>query len=126
MRELSKSMLAAKSFEATSDVPALVRWLGILADELADRMVTDAEANQRTPRLLVLSYRSPHFNGSRTPLSHSLPAVLMPSRACLTSPFGIGQLPHRLTTMWLTSGGWVVSVHWQQREHVIPCRGGST
>jgi len=51
-------MLAAKSFEATSDMAALARWLGILADELADRMVGDSEANQRTPRLLVLSYRS--------------------------------------------------------------------
>lgn len=57
VRELTKSMLAAKTFEATSNMAALERWLGILADELAERMVTDAQLNQRFPRLLVLSYR---------------------------------------------------------------------
>lgn len=57
VRDLSKSMLAAKSFVATSDMSALERWLGILADELSDRMIYDAQINQRIPRLLVLSYR---------------------------------------------------------------------
>ena len=52
-------MLAAKSFEATSDTNTLERWLGILADELAERMITEMQLNQRYPRLLVLSYRSP-------------------------------------------------------------------
>ena len=50
-------MLAAKSFEATADMGALTRWLGILADELSERMTTDIQLNQRYPRLLVLSYR---------------------------------------------------------------------
>lgn len=50
-------MLAYKSFEATSDLVALNRWLGILADELSERMVTDVQINQRAPRLLVLGYR---------------------------------------------------------------------
>ena len=50
-------MLAAKSFEATADMVALTRWLGILADELSERMTTDIQLNQRYPRLLVLSYR---------------------------------------------------------------------
>lgn len=58
VRELSKSMLAYKSFDATSDLVALNRWLGILADELSERMATDAQVNQRVPRLLVLGYRS--------------------------------------------------------------------
>ena len=50
-------MLAAKSFEATADLAALHRWLGILADELSERIATDAQINQRAPRLLVLGYR---------------------------------------------------------------------
>lgn len=50
-------MLAAKSFVATSDMAALERWLGILADELSDRMIYDSQVNQRFPRNLVLSYR---------------------------------------------------------------------
>ena len=50
-------MLAAKSFEKTSDPAQLQRWLHILADELAARMRTDAEQYRRHPRNLVLHYR---------------------------------------------------------------------
>ena len=50
-------MLAAKSFEKTSDPGELQRWLHILADELAGRMVTDAQLYRRHPRNLVLHYR---------------------------------------------------------------------
>ena len=50
-------MLAAKSFEKTSNSGDLQRWLHILADELAGRMVTDAQMYQRHPRNLVLHYR---------------------------------------------------------------------
>ena len=57
VRELTKSMLAYKSFEATSDLTALSRWLGILADELSERLATESQLNQRAPRLLVLGYR---------------------------------------------------------------------
>ena len=56
-RDLSKSMLAAKSFVHTTDMVALERWMGILADELSDRMIYDTQVNQRFPRNLVLSYR---------------------------------------------------------------------
>jgi impB/mucB/samB family C-terminal domain len=51
-------MLAAKSFNATSDWRALQRWLGILAEELAARMADDAAAHRRHPKTLVLHYRS--------------------------------------------------------------------
>ena len=50
-------MLAAKSFEKTSDPAQLQRWLHILADELAARMRTDAEQYRRHPRNLVMHYR---------------------------------------------------------------------
>ena len=50
-------MLAYKSFEATSDLTGLHRWLGILADELSERLATESQINQRAPRLLVLGYR---------------------------------------------------------------------
>jgi hypothetical protein len=51
-------MLAAKSFQATSDWSAIRKWLAILAAELADRIATDTVANNRHPRNLVLHYRS--------------------------------------------------------------------
>jgi len=56
-KELPKSMLAAKSFTATSDWRALQRWLTILAEELAGRMAADAAQHRRHPRTLVLHYR---------------------------------------------------------------------
>lgn len=56
-KELPKSMLAAKSFNATSDWRALGRWLAILAEELAARMADDAAQHRRHPRTLVLHYR---------------------------------------------------------------------
>ena len=64
VRELTKSMLAYKSFEATSDLTSLNRWLGILADELSERLSTESQLNQRAPRLLVLGYRFPYFRRS--------------------------------------------------------------
>ena len=56
-REKPVSMLASKSFEPSSDVEHLRHWLGVLSEELAERMVSDFEAHQRCPRLLVLHYR---------------------------------------------------------------------
>lgn len=50
-------MLAAKSFNATSDWRQLQRWLAILAEELAARMADDAAQHRRHPRTLVLHYR---------------------------------------------------------------------
>lgn len=57
-KELPKSMLAAKSFQAISDWGAIRKWLAILAAELASRMESDAAANNRYPRNLVLHYRA--------------------------------------------------------------------
>jgi hypothetical protein len=51
-------MLAAKSFNTTTQPAALQRWLGILAEELADRLAEDAAANSRRPRCLTLYHRS--------------------------------------------------------------------
>lgn len=51
-------MLAAKSFEPTSDISDVERWVGILAEELADRMVADNKQFNRRPRSLHLQYRS--------------------------------------------------------------------
>lgn len=64
VKELAKSMLAAKSFNATSSPAELDRWMGILAEELAHRLTEDGIAHSRAPRGLTLSYRcrlSPPF-----------------------------------------------------------------
>ena len=53
-------MLAAKSFEMTSDGAELQRWLRILADELAARMATDAALYRRQPRNLVMHFKCVH------------------------------------------------------------------
>eukprot|EP00887_Chlorella_sp_A99_P005175 scaffold1.g5175.t1 len=57
-KERPKSMLAAKSFNATTDLAALRGWLQILATELAGRMAADCAEHRRRPRNLVLTYRS--------------------------------------------------------------------
>eukprot|EP00873_Tetraselmis_striata_P002831 jgi/Tetstr1/423095/TSEL_013865.t1 len=59
-----KSMLAAKSFSATSSTAAIRRWLGILADELAVRMALDEATHQRRARNLVLHWRGGRGVGS--------------------------------------------------------------
>ena len=51
-------MLAAKSFEPTSDMAALERWVTILAEELAERMAADNKLFNRRPKSLHLHYRS--------------------------------------------------------------------
>ena len=50
-------MLAAKSFEPISDMAAVERWVTILAEELADRMVADNKLFNRRPKSLHLHYR---------------------------------------------------------------------
>ena len=57
MKERPKSMLAAKSFEPISDMAAVERWVTILAEELADRMVADNKLFNRRPKSLHLHYR---------------------------------------------------------------------
>ncbi|CAL8471021.1 g10563 [Coccomyxa elongata] len=64
VKELAKSMLAAKSFNATSSPAELDRWMGILAEELAHRLTEDGTAHSRAPRGLTLSYRG--SNGDRS------------------------------------------------------------
>ena len=61
VKDKPQSMLAAKSFEATSDREAIARWFGILAEELASRMASDFELHQRRPRTFVVHYRCVHF-----------------------------------------------------------------
>ncbi|KAA6422642.1 MAG: hypothetical protein FRX49_07502 [Trebouxia sp. A1-2] len=57
VKERPKSMLAAKSFEPTSDMAALERWVTILAEELAERMAADNKLFNRRPKSLHLHYR---------------------------------------------------------------------
>lgn len=61
-KERPKSMLAAKSFSATSDYAALRRWFGVLSAELAPRMASDEEAFRRRARTLTV-----HFRGGAAP-----------------------------------------------------------
>ena len=57
VKELAKSMLAAKSFNTTSKSGELDKWMQILAEELADRLAEDSELHARRPRTLTLYYR---------------------------------------------------------------------
>lgn len=57
VKERPKSMLAAKSFEPISDLAAVERWVTILAEELAERMVADNKLFNRRPKSLHLHYR---------------------------------------------------------------------
>ena len=54
-------MLAAKSFEPISDLAAVERWVTILAEELAERMVADNKLFNRRPKSLHLHYRSAYL-----------------------------------------------------------------
>ncbi len=66
-KEKPKSMLAAKSFPATSDASAIQRWIGILAAELAPRMATDEETFKRRAKTLSVHFRGGHApNQDRT------------------------------------------------------------
>lgn len=56
-KERPKSMLAAKSFEPTSDMADVERWILVLAEELAARMIADNKQFNRRPRSLHLQYR---------------------------------------------------------------------
>ena len=50
-------MLACKSFEPVHEMAQVERWVGILCEELAVRMVADAVQYNRRPRSLHLHYR---------------------------------------------------------------------
>jgi DNA polymerase eta len=57
-RERPKSMLAAKSFSATSDMKDLRQWINILSGELAERMLEDEELFNRRAKTLVVHFKS--------------------------------------------------------------------
>lgn len=65
-------MLAAKSFEPIHEMAQVERWVGILCEELAVRMVADAVQYNRRPRSLHLHYRQSFDDVSVTPLLSSL------------------------------------------------------
>ncbi|OAE30486.1 hypothetical protein AXG93_3902s1030 [Marchantia polymorpha subsp. ruderalis] len=65
VKQVSKSMLAAKTFHSTKELSDIRMWLSILAEELSVRMLRDFEQNHRHPRLLQLYYRSGDFKHSR-------------------------------------------------------------
>eukprot|EP00891_Asterochloris_glomerata_P006033 jgi/Astpho2/6033/Aster-x1345 len=71
-KERPKSMLAAKSFEPIHEMAQVERWVGILCEELAVRMVADAVQYNRRPRSLHLHYRQSFDDVSVTPLLSSL------------------------------------------------------
>eukprot|EP00892_Ulva_mutabilis_P007318 jgi/Ulvmu1/4959/UM207_0003.1 len=57
-KSIPKSMLAAKSFGATSDWQVLLHWLKVLCCELASRIKEDSNVHCRRPKNLVVHYRS--------------------------------------------------------------------
>jgi hypothetical protein len=57
VKDVPKSMLAAKSFAATSNWSELVRWLRVLCEELSVRMADDSAMHHRRPRNLVVHFR---------------------------------------------------------------------
>ncbi|KAL2623530.1 hypothetical protein R1flu_003735 [Riccia fluitans] len=65
VKEVAKSMLAAKSFSSTKELSDIRRWLGILAEELSVRMVRDFDQNHRHARHLQLYYRAGEFRNSK-------------------------------------------------------------
>ncbi|KAL3690645.1 hypothetical protein R1sor_004296 [Riccia sorocarpa] len=65
VKQVTKSMLAAKSFSSTKELSDIRRWLGILAEELSVRMVRDFDQNHRYPRHLQLYYRAGEFRHSK-------------------------------------------------------------
>ncbi len=54
----AKSLLAAKSFESTSDFSILYKWMSILVAELVPRMILDQNMYQRKAKTLALYFRS--------------------------------------------------------------------
>jgi len=72
-KERPKSMLAAKSFNATSDTAIIQRWIAILAAELAPRMASDEETFRRRARTL-----SVHFRGGNAPNQDRTRQAAMP------------------------------------------------
>ncbi|KAL6770186.1 POLH1 [Auxenochlorella protothecoides x Auxenochlorella symbiontica] len=57
-REVTKSMLAAKTFYNTRDLDVIKSWFVVLANELAPRLGIDAEENLRRPKNLTIYYRT--------------------------------------------------------------------
>lgn len=64
--EKPKSMLAAKSFDATSDLRALRQWVDILARELVSRMLNDEAQYNRKVKTLTLHYKGLHNPSGRS------------------------------------------------------------
>ncbi|KAL6761247.1 hypothetical protein V8C86DRAFT_906953 [Haematococcus lacustris] len=55
---LIKSINSCKSFNPTSNLAQISRWMEVLADELADRMADDEWEHKRVASTLVLHYRA--------------------------------------------------------------------
>ena len=83
-KDVPKSMLAAKSFDATSDWTELEHWLRVLCEELAHRMVADTAAHNRRPRNLVVHWRWQANKNAGAGVSRSRRALLLSSASgCL-------------------------------------------
>ncbi|KAL4548520.1 hypothetical protein Ndes2526B_g01087 [Nannochloris sp. 'desiccata'] len=72
-KEKPRSMLAAKSFNPTSDTASIQRWIAILAAELAPRMASDEDTFRRRARTL-----SVHFRGGNAPNQDRTRQAAMP------------------------------------------------
>jgi len=57
-REITKSILAAKTFKAESSWEGLEKWIKLLAYELCERLSKDQAMNSRRPANLVIHYSS--------------------------------------------------------------------
>ena len=56
-RSRVKQLMSAKSFSGATTLPQCDRWMQVLANELAPRILEDSEENERWPRNLTVMYR---------------------------------------------------------------------
>lgn len=80
-RDKAKSLLAAKSFRGQMGLSVVEQtWLPLLADELAERLMVDAELNNRDAKTLTISFRmkSATSQGNWTMVTASRSAIMPP------------------------------------------------
>lgn len=69
-RDKSKSILAFKSFSAVKTPGETIdRWLRMLSEELADRVLSERDTHSRAPRTVVLHFRGRTLGSRSMPMS---------------------------------------------------------
>lgn len=86
-RREANTVLAAKSFAATSSLPTALSWLRVLADEVADRLAYQEAHHRRYASTLVCSFRV-HSRKLHAPVSLNRSGA-MPSRNLNDRPAAI-------------------------------------